>query len=64
MELTNKNRPVTFKLPDDDEVALVPWEYIIDRLTLDLEPINDMLKNINTSLTAIDTKLSGWIEED
>jgi hypothetical protein len=64
MDITNENRPVTFKLPDDDEVSLIPWKYVIDRLTVDLQDTVSQLQMINTSLTAIDTKLSDWIEEE
>lgn len=60
--ITNSNRPVTFKLPDDDEVALIPWQYVLDRVTADLEPTLSELKTINTALKVIDDKLTEWTE--
>lgn len=60
MIITSKNAPVTFKLPDDT-VDLIPWEYVIDRLTLDLEPTIQKLTAINTSLEIIDNKLDEWV---
>jgi hypothetical protein len=51
-----------FKLPDDDEVALVPWEYIIDRLTEDLTPLVQELSTTNTALKTIDDTLQSWLD--
>ena len=62
MVITDRNRPMRFKLPDDDEVALVPWEYIIDRLTEDLTPIAQELSTTNTALKSIDDTLQSWLD--
>jgi hypothetical protein len=51
-----------FKLPDGDEVALVPWEYIIDRLTEDLTPLVQELSTTNTALKSIDDTLQSWLD--
>lgn len=64
MDITPENRPVTFKLPDDDEVALIPWAYVLDRLTVDLTDTVAQLKTINTSLKSIDDKLTEWVGEE
>jgi hypothetical protein len=62
--ITNdSNRPVTFKLPDD-EVALIPWQYVLDRLTEDLQPTITEMQSINTHLNQISTKLNDWIPEE
>ena len=63
MDITDKNAPVRFRLPDDT-VDLIPWEYVIDRLTLDLEPTIQKLSLINTSLEVINDKLQEWIDND
>ena len=60
--LTNENRPVTFSLPDGDSVALVPWAYVIDRLTANLDKSVDLMQNINDALTLIDHKLTTWVD--
>ena len=62
MIITDRNRPMRFKLPDDDEVALVPWEYIIDRLTEDLTPLVQELSTTNTALKSIDDTLQSWLD--
>jgi len=62
MVITDRNRPMRFKLPDDDEVALVPWEYIIDRLTEDLTPLVQELSTTNTALKTIDDTLQSWLD--
>lgn len=62
MVITDRNRPMRFKLPDDDEVALVPWEYIIDRLTEDLTPLVQELSTTNTALKSIDDTLQSWLD--
>ena len=62
MVITDRNRPMRFKLPDDDEVALVPWEYIIDRLTEDLTPLVQELSTTNTALKIIDDTLQSWLD--
>jgi hypothetical protein len=63
--ITNdSNRPVTFNLPDNDKVALIPWQYVLDRLTEDLKPTIMEIQSINTHLNQISTKLNDWIPEE
>jgi hypothetical protein len=64
MPITNENRPVTLELPDKDIVQLPPWEYIIDRLEIDLRPSIEKLRMINTSLSQIDSKLTTWVPRE
>jgi hypothetical protein len=64
MVITDRNRPMRFKLPDKDDVSLVPWEYIIDRLTEDLTPFTQELLTMNTALKSIDDTLQSWIDGD
>ena len=56
--------PVTFILPDGDNVALVTWSYISDKLSGVIDPLVTSISRINQSLTAIDTKLDDWIKKD
>ena len=62
MVITDRNRPMRFKLPDHDDVALVPWEYIIDRLTEDLTPLVQELSTTNIALKSIDDTLQSWLD--
>lgn len=64
MVITDRNRPMRFKLPDADDVSLVPWEYIIDRLTEDLTPFTQELTATNSALRSIDNTLQSWIDGD
>lgn len=61
--LTNENRPVSFGLPDGDTVQLVPWAYVIDRLTANLDKSVSLMENINASLSVIDHKLTTWLDD-
>lgn len=63
MIITEENRPVHFAFPDGDEVELPPWQYIIDRLELDLRPTINKLNLINTSLSSINTRLGVWADD-
>jgi hypothetical protein len=57
------NRPVTFNLPDDDQVQLIPWGYVLERLQANLETTLGYLSSTNTYLSNIDTKLQYWIDQ-
>lgn len=59
---SNVNRPVTFNLPDDDQVQLVPWGYILERVNANLETTLGYLTSENKYLTDIDNKLSEWLD--
>lgn len=54
--------PVTFKLPDGDSVSLIPWAYVVDKLTEALTPVLDSIETINADLAKIDTKLTEWTD--
>lgn len=60
----NESTPVTFNLPDGDSVALIPWAYVVDKLTEAFTPVLDSIEISNTHLTRISNKLSEWIDED
>jgi hypothetical protein len=57
------NRPLTFNLPDDDQVQLIPWGYVLERLQANLETTLGYLSSTNTYLSNIDTKLQYWIDQ-
>ena len=56
--------PVTFMLPDGDQVALVTWAYIVDKVTTQLTPIVNALGKTNEHLAKIDEKLDEWTEQN
>lgn len=56
--------PVTFDLPDDDHVALITWEFVVDKCETILGGIIDSISLMNNDLTRIDTKLSEWIDDE
>lgn len=62
MAITEKT-PVTFNLPDGDSVALIPWAYVVDKLTEALMPVSDSIEIINVQLIVIDNKLSSLLDE-
>lgn len=62
--INDTNRPVTFKLPDNDEVNLIPWEYVIDRLSVDLAPSLTAITKANDALETIDTRLGELMNSD
>lgn len=58
----DEKTPVTFILPDDDSVALIPWAYVVDKFNSILkEPLDDIEK-INNDLERIDTHLGTLID--
>lgn len=60
----NNTKPLRFDLPDGDQVDLITWPYVLDRIQEAIETITATLAVENTSLQAIDDKLVSWIEEE
>lgn len=60
----NNTKPLRFDLPDGDQVDLITWPYVLDRIQDAIETITATLAIENTSLQAIDDKLVSWIEEE
>jgi hypothetical protein len=58
------NTPLTFQLPDGDNVALITWGYVVSKLEEVLTPTLDSIEIINISLEKIDNKLSQWVDEN
>lgn len=56
--------PVTFVLPDNDTVAVIPWAYVVDKFNTILQSPNDNMELINKDLERIDAKLDQWLEEN
>lgn len=56
--------PVTFDLPDGDSVALITWEFVVDKCNDILSGIIDNISLMNVDLARIDTKLDDWIPDD
>ena len=53
---------VTFKLPDND-ITLVSWEAVRDKLSEALTQIVPLLQSENTSLDSIITRINEWLKE-
>lgn len=60
----NKETPVTFQLPDDDEVNLITWEFVVSKAEKILNGVLSNLELINADLTRIDNKILTWIDEN
>ena len=60
----NNTKPLRFDLPDGDQVDLITWPYVLDRIQEAIETITATLAVENTSLQAIDDKLVSWIAEE
>lgn len=60
---SNANRSVTFYLPDNDQVQLIPWGYVLERLQANLETTLGYLSSTNTYLSNIDARLQYWIDQ-
>lgn len=56
--------PVTFMLPDNDTIAVIPWAYVVDKFNTILQSPNDNMELINKDLERIDAKLDQWLEEN
>lgn len=56
--------PVTFMLPDNDTVAVIPWAYVVDKFNTILQSPNDNMELINKDLERIDAKLDQWLKEN
>ena len=50
--------PVTFVLPDGDNVSLITWEFVLDKLQKNLNPTVTKLDEINNHLKQIDDRLA------
>lgn len=55
-------QPVVFDLPDNDSVALIPWEYVVDKFETILSGIIDDISLINKDLKRIENKVDEWLE--
>lgn len=54
--------PVTFMLPDNDVVSLIPWEFVVAKFDEILQgPLDDM-ELINNDLERIDKKLGKFLD--
>ena len=52
---------VTFVLPDGDNVSLITWEFVLDKLQKNLNPTVTKLDEINNHLKQIDDRLAEMI---
>ena len=58
----DEKTPVTFILPDNDSVALIPWAYVVDKFNSILKEPLDNIELINKDLERIDTHLSTLVD--
>lgn len=57
-------QPVVIDLEEGDSVALIPWEYVVDKMDDVLGVhVNPDLRNINDSITRIRDVVKRWVEE-
>lgn len=55
-------QPLHFDLPDNDEIEVIPWEFVVDKCETILSGINASIDSIRGDLFRIDTKVKEWIE--
>ena len=60
----DEKTPVTFILPDNDSVALIPWAYVVDKFNNILKEPLDNIELINKDLERIDTHLSTLVDSE
>lgn len=60
----DEKTPVTFILPDNDSVALIPWAYVVDKFNSILKEPLDNIELINKDLQRIDAKLDQWLNPE
>lgn len=60
----DEKTPVTFVLPDNDSVALIPWAYVVDKFNSILKEPLDNIELINKDLQRIDAKLDQWLNPE
>ena len=60
----DEKTPVTFILPDNDSVALIPWAYVVDKFNSILKEPLDNIEIINKDLERIDTHLSILVDPE
>ena len=64
MAARDKKQPVVIDLEDDDSVALIPWDYVVDKMDHILgEHVIPDIGEINKDLIKIRDKLREWAEE-
>ena len=60
----DEKTPVTFILPDNDSVALIPWVYVVDKFNSILKEPLDNIEIINKDLERIDTHLGTLVDPE
>lgn len=59
----DEKTPVTFVLPDNDSVALIPWAYVVDKFDTILKEPLDNIELINKDLERISVKLDQLVNQ-
>lgn len=54
---------VTFQLPDNDNVVLISWNFVLSKLEEKLSPMLNSIESINSDLQKINNRVDTWIEE-
>ena len=60
----DEKTPVTFILPDNDSVALIPWAYVVDKFNSILKEPLDNIEIINKDLERIYTHLGTLVDPE
>ena len=58
----DEKTPVTFILPDNDSVTLIPWAYVVAKFNSILKEPLDNIEIINKDLERIDTHLCTLVD--
>lgn len=65
--ITNSARdpkqPVVFDLTDNDQVALIPWEYVVDKFETILDGVINSIELMNRDLQRINNRVDEWLDE-
>lgn len=60
----NQETPVTFILPDNDQVDLITWEFVMKQLSDRMKDTLTKMAESNTHLEHIATKLESFIDDN
>jgi hypothetical protein len=64
MAARDKKLPVVIDLENNDSVALIPWEYVVDKMDHVLgEHVNPDISAINDDLTRMKLRVKHWVDE-
>lgn len=65
MSNTNRdpNEPVKFAFPDGDSVALIPWGFVVDKLTPFINSLVPEIQATNADIQRINNRVQYWLDK-